>query len=125
MWHCAYSTDTDLEEPLFVGSNETMLNKEPVCASVGVGDAAADTGFISGVNPQPIAIRFALDADPSFIEPEFIPEYEVTFGDERAQDSADDRPIPELSKRDKALLQRALAEYALEMADCRDLSQDI
>jgi hypothetical protein len=80
-----------------------MLNKEPVCESVGVGDAAADTGFISCMDPQPIATRFALDIDPSFIESEFMPEYEAVFGDERAEDSADNRPIPELSKRDKVL----------------------
>jgi hypothetical protein len=30
--------DTDLKDP-FIGSNETMLNEEPVCRSVGVGDA--------------------------------------------------------------------------------------
>jgi hypothetical protein len=35
--------------------------------------------------------------------------YEATFGNERPEDSADDRSVPELSKRDKALLQRALA----------------
>jgi hypothetical protein len=37
--------------------------------------------------------------------------------------SSCDRPVPELSKRDKSLLQRALAEHALEIPDCRDLSQ--
>ena len=81
-----------------------MLNVEPVCGSVGVGDAAADTGFISGVDPQPIATGFAQDVEPSFIEPEFKPKYEAAFGDERAEDSSDDRLVPELSKRDKALL---------------------
>jgi hypothetical protein len=53
-----------------------------------------------------------------------MPEYEATFGDERMEDSTDDRPIPELSKRDKALLQRALAEHALEMLNYRDLSRE-
>jgi hypothetical protein len=43
-------TDTDSEEPPFISSNETMLNEEPVCGSVGVGDAIVDTGFISGVD---------------------------------------------------------------------------
>jgi hypothetical protein len=57
------------------------------------------------VNPQPIATGFALDVDPSFIALEFMPKYETTFGDEHADDSADDRPIPELSNRDNALLQ--------------------
>jgi hypothetical protein len=77
----------------------------PVCESVGVGDGVANTVFISGVDPQPIATGFALDVDLSFIELEFMLEYEATFGDERAEDSANDRPVRELSKRDKALLQ--------------------
>jgi hypothetical protein len=63
-----------------------MLNVEPVCRSVGVGDGVADTSLISCVDPQPIATRFSLDVEPSFIELE----YEVTFGDERAEDSTDD-----------------------------------
>jgi hypothetical protein len=53
----------------------------------------------------------------------FMPEYEAAFGDECAEDSVDDRPIPELSNRDKVLLQRALMEHAPEMLDCQDLSQ--
>jgi hypothetical protein len=52
-----------------------------------------------------------------------MPEYEATFGDERAEGSTNDRSVPELSKRDKALLQRALAEHAPEMPDCQELSQ--
>jgi hypothetical protein len=115
--------NTDPEEPPFIGSNETVLNEEPVCGSVGVGDDAADTRFISGVYPQSIATGFALDVDLSFIKSEFMLEYEAAFGDEHVEDSADDRPIFELSKRDKALLQRALAEDAPEMPDCQDLSQ--
>jgi hypothetical protein len=45
--------DIDQEEPPFIDSNETVLNEEPVYGSVGVGvgDAAANTGFISGVDP--------------------------------------------------------------------------
>jgi hypothetical protein len=66
--------DTDAEEPSFVTSNETMLKVEPVCRSVGVGDDVADTGFISGVDHLPIAIGFASDIDPSFIELEFMSE---------------------------------------------------
>jgi hypothetical protein len=31
-------------------------------------------------------------------------EYEMTFGDERVEDSVDDWPISKLSKRDKAML---------------------
>jgi hypothetical protein len=53
----------------------------------------------------------------------FMPEYEAAFGDECAEDSVDDRPILELSNRDKVLLQRALMEHAPEMLDCQDLSQ--
>jgi hypothetical protein len=82
-----------------------MLNVEPVCGSVDVGDVVVDTGFISGVDPQPIATGFTVDVDLSFIEPEFMPEYEAVFRDERVEDSADDRPVPKLSNRDKALLQ--------------------
>jgi hypothetical protein len=51
-----------------------VLNEEPVCGSVGVGDAAVDMGLILGVDPQPIATGFALDVDLSFIKPEFMPE---------------------------------------------------
>jgi hypothetical protein len=75
----------------------------------------------SGVDPQLIINRFTLDVDPSFVEPEFILKYEAVFGDEHAEDSANE--IPELSKRDKALLPRALAEHATKMSDYRDLSQ--
>jgi hypothetical protein len=78
---------------------------EPICESVGFGDGVADAVFISGVDPQPITTRFVLDVHLSFVEPEFMPKYEVAFGDERAQDSVDDRSVPKLSKRDKALLQ--------------------
>jgi hypothetical protein len=56
---------------------------EPVSASVGVGDAIVDAGFISCVDHQPIATDFDLDVDPSSVEPEFMLEYEATFGDER------------------------------------------
>jgi hypothetical protein len=55
-----------------------------------VGDAVADTEFILGVDPQPITTGFTLDVDQSFVEPEFMSEYEVAFGDECAEDSADD-----------------------------------
>jgi hypothetical protein len=57
---------------------------------VGVGDVAANTGLISGVDPQPIATGFALDVDLSFIDVEFMLEYVATFGNERADDSVDD-----------------------------------
>jgi hypothetical protein len=52
-----------------------------------------------------------------------MPEYEMAFGGERAEDSTDDQHVPELSKRDRVLFQRALVEHAPEMLDCRDLSQ--
>jgi hypothetical protein len=87
--------DTDVEEPPFVISNKTVLNVEHVCRSVGVGDVVDDTRFISGVDTQPIVTGFALNVYPSFVEPEFMPEYEAVFGDERAEDSADDRPVHE------------------------------
>jgi hypothetical protein len=71
-----------------------------------VGDAAAvGTRFISGVDPQLITTRFTLDVDPSFVEPEFMLKYEAVFRDEHAEDSVNDQSIPELSKRDNALLQ--------------------
>jgi hypothetical protein len=52
-----------------------------------------------------------------------MPEYEAVFGAERAKDSANDRSVPELSKRDNAVLQRALPDYAPKIPDCQDLSQ--
>jgi hypothetical protein len=103
-----------------------VWNVEPVCRSVSDGDAGdgvADTRFISGVDPQPIATGFIVDIDMSSIDLEFMPEYEAAFGDERVEDSADDRPVPKLSNRDKDLLQRALVEHSPEMPDCRDLSE--
>jgi hypothetical protein len=103
-----------------------VLNVESICGSVVVSDAVvvADVGFISGVDPQPTATGFTLDVDPSFVKPEFMPEYKVAFGDECAQDSADHQPVPELiSTWDKTLLQRALAQHAPEMPHFWDLSQ--
>jgi hypothetical protein len=110
MWHPTYS---------IVARNSSNEIVEYVCGSVSVGDVLPDTDFISCVDPRSIS----LDADPSFVEPGFMLMYEASFWDERAEDLADDRPVPELSKRDKALLQRALVEHASEIADCRDLSQ--
>jgi hypothetical protein len=82
--------DTDAKEPPFVASNEMLLNVEPVCRSVSVGDVLPDTGFIPVVDPQPVATGFAIYVDPSFLEPEFMPKYEAVFGDERAVDLAND-----------------------------------
>jgi hypothetical protein len=115
--------DTDTDEPPFITSNETMLNVKPVSDSVSVGDAIVDVGFILGMDPYPTAIGFTLDVDLPSVEPEFMPEYETAFGGERVEDSTDDQHVPELSKRDKVLFQRALVEHAPEMLDCRDLSQ--
>jgi hypothetical protein len=52
-----------------------------------------------------------------------MPKYKAVLGDERVDDSTDDRPVFELSNRDKTLLHRALAEHAPEMPDYWDLSQ--
>jgi hypothetical protein len=71
---------------------------------VGVGDVVADAGMISDVDPQSIAIGFTLNVDLPFIELELMPEYDAVFGDESVEDSADDRPVPELSNMDKVLL---------------------
>jgi hypothetical protein len=90
---------------------------------VGVGNAIADVGMVSGVDPQSIAIAFIITIDAPLVEPEFTPEYEVAFGDERAKDLVEEQPVPKLSNRDKVLLQRVLVEHAPEVPDCWDLSQ--
>jgi hypothetical protein len=38
------------------------------------------------------------------VESKFMPEYDATFGDERAEDPTDECPVSELSNRDKVLL---------------------
>jgi hypothetical protein len=88
----------------FIAINESMLNVEPISGSVGVGDVVADAGFILGVDAHPSAIGFTLDVDPPSVEPEFMTDYEAAFGDKREEDSVDDRPVHELSNRDKVLL---------------------
>jgi hypothetical protein len=98
-----------------------VLNVEPVCRSVG--DGVVDMSLISCVDLEPIATEFVQDVELSFDEPEFMLEYDAAFRDKRAEDLADDRPVPKLSNRDKALLQQALVEHAPNMPDCRDLSQ--
>jgi hypothetical protein len=110
------------EESTFITINEIVLNVKPICGSVGVGDGVTDTGFILAVDPQPIDTGFIIDIDPSSVNPKFMPEYVTTFGDERAVDSRDDQPVPEVNNMDNALLQQALAEHAPEMPDCWDLS---
>jgi hypothetical protein len=55
MWCYYYSTiketqdNTNVEDTPLVANNETMLNAEPECRSVGVGDVVADMVLISGV----------------------------------------------------------------------------
>jgi hypothetical protein len=50
--------NNDAEAPPFLASNEIVEPEtvELVCRSVSVGDGVADTVFISGMDPQPIAI---------------------------------------------------------------------
>jgi hypothetical protein len=115
--------DTKIDEPPFIGSNETVLNVEPILGSVSVGDVVADVGMISCVNPHPIATVVTLSGDAPSVEPTFMPEYDVVFEDERVEDSTDDRPVLDLNNRNKVLLQRALTEHAAEVPDCRNLSQ--
>jgi hypothetical protein len=55
--------------------------------------------------------------------PEFMAQDDVVFGDEWAEDSANNHPVPELSNRDKVLLQRALVKHEADVPDCWDLSQ--
>jgi hypothetical protein len=110
MWHLTYS---------IIARNYSNEIVEYVCGSVSVGVVLPDTDFISCVDPRSIS----LDTDPSFVELGFMLKYEASFWDERAEDSADDRPVPELSKRDKSLLQQVLVEHAPEIPNCRDLSQ--
>jgi hypothetical protein len=74
--------------------------------------------LISGVDPQTITTVVTLTSDAPSVEPKFMPEYDATFGDERAEESVDDRPVLELSNRDNVLLQRALAECVAEVPDC-------
>jgi hypothetical protein len=99
-----------------------VLNVKSVSRSVGVGDIVVNAMMILDVDPHSIATGFTLDVDPPSVETEFMPKYEAMFGDERAKDSADDRPVPELSNMEKVLLQQALAEHALEVPDCQDSS---
>jgi hypothetical protein len=48
--------DADADEPPFIASNETVLNVKPISKSVGVGDAIAKVGFISGVDPRQLLL---------------------------------------------------------------------
>jgi hypothetical protein len=113
--------DADADEPPFIGSNKTMLNVEPFLGSVYVGDVVANVGMISGVDPQLITVVASIGYAPSIFL-EFMAEYDATFGDERAEDSADDHPVLELSNREMVLLPRALVEHAANMPNCQDLS---
>jgi hypothetical protein len=100
-----------------------VLNVEFFSRSAGVGDVVANMGMISGVDPQPIGTTVTLTVDVPSVDPVFMPEYDMTFGDEWAENSVNDRPVPKLSSSDKILLQRALAKNAPEVPDCQNLSQ--
>jgi hypothetical protein len=91
--------------PPIVASNEIVLTAEYVSGGVGVADIIADVGMILGVDPHPTATVVTLSVDASFVDLEFMPEYDAVFGDEWAEDSADDRLVPEISNRDKVMLQ--------------------
>jgi hypothetical protein len=81
--------DTNADEPSpFIGSNETVLNVKPVSGSVG--DVVADVGMILGVDPQ-LIIVVAPTGDVPSVVPEFMAEYDATFGDKWAEDSVDDQ----------------------------------
>jgi hypothetical protein len=71
---------------------------------VDVGVGVVKVEFISCVDPQPIVIGFTLYVDPPSIKPNFMLKYEVTFGNEHAEDSVNDRLVPKLSNRYKVLL---------------------
>jgi hypothetical protein len=114
---------TLVHEHPFVGSNKIVLNVEPFLRSIGVGDAVANVVMISEVDSQPINIVVALTGDASSTMPELKNEYDMTFGDEWAEDSADDRLVLELSNRCKVLLHRGLMKHATEVPDCWDLSE--
>jgi hypothetical protein len=55
--------DTEIDEPPFIGSNEIVLNVEPISGSVSVGDVVTDVGMISCMNPHPIATVVTLSGD--------------------------------------------------------------
>jgi hypothetical protein len=108
--------------PPFIHSNEIVLNVEPLSESIHVGDVVADVRKILGVDPQPIIDVALIEDEPSVVT-ESMAEYDAVFGDERAEGSANDHLVLELSNRDKVLLQRVLAEHAADVLDCWDLSQ--
>jgi hypothetical protein len=67
-----------------------VLSIEPISENVGVGDVVTDVGMISGVDPQPIATTITQTVEAPSIDLEFMPEYDAAFGDEQAEDLADD-----------------------------------
>jgi hypothetical protein len=96
-----------------------MLNIEPVSGSVN--DVVYDVGMMSGVDPKPITVIVPTDHAPS-ITLKFMSQDDATFGDEQAEDLADDRLVPKLSNRDKISLQCAMAEHATDVPDSQDMS---
>jgi hypothetical protein len=108
------------DEPPFDGSNEMVHTIEPLLGSVH--DVVDEAGRIAEVDPEQITAVVRTHKAPSIV-PGFMTYDNATFGEERAEGSDDDRPEPVLSKWEKILLQRALAEHAPNVLDCQDLSQ--
>jgi hypothetical protein len=94
-------------DPPCVGSNEEVTNMEP--------DHVDGMGMLMVVDPEPI--------NTALVEEEVLVDDDAAFADERDVDSDDDRPLSTLSNRDKALLKRALDDFAPVVPDCRDLSE--
>jgi hypothetical protein len=113
-----YNSDAN-DPPPFIHSNEIVLNVEPLSESIHVGDVVADVRKILGVDPQPIIDVALIEDEPSIVT-ESMAEYNAVFGDERAEDSANDHLVLELSNRDMVLLQRVLAEHAANVLECWD-----
>jgi hypothetical protein len=64
-----------------------VLNIELVSGIVGVGDVIVDVGMILGVDRQPITIAASSIGDAPSVVPEFMAEYNATFGDEHSSSS--------------------------------------
>ena len=79
-----------------------------------------DPSVVSAPINSEISLSLELQRRP--VQRELNPNNDAAFGDERADNSDDDRPLPELSEAEKILLHRALAEHAPNVPNCRDLS---
>jgi hypothetical protein len=95
------------DDPPCVGSNEAVMNMEP--------DHVDGMGMLMVVDHEPI--------NTASVEEEVLVDDDAAFADERAVDSDDDRPLPALSNRDKALLKWAVDDFAPVVPDCQDLSE--